>query len=282
MYVLDNRFTDHEFVITIVGCGGTGAFVADGLCRLFAGSHVKLVLIDYDTVEERNLDRQHFFKEDLDKYKSEALAIRFARLYGLPVGYAISPLQITQICYPGIVIGCVDNGKTRGDIAEKLGAHSPYVGEYERYDVNTRLPVGSTKIWWVDAGNGENYGQILIGNARIGGLDKSFNLETGLCLGLPFPTIQSPDLLVQVPPVIDCAAIAEQEPVINRVMASLTIEVVRRIIDGTCSWMQLWLDLEAGNLTPIYATLEGVAAISKKNPKRLRRKEDNDGGSKTV
>lgn len=274
MYKLDNRFTDTEFVVTIVGCGGTGAFVADGLCRLLSGSHNKVVLIDYDRVEERNLSRQQFFKEDLDKFKSEVLAHRFARLYGLPVGYAISPLQLAEVVYPGIVIGCVDNGKARNDIADKLDTKRHCTQEYERYDYHTpALVPGATKVWWVDAGNGENYGQVLIGNTRIGNLDKSFNPDTGVCTALPFPTIQSPDLLTQVPVVRDCVEIAEQEPVINRFMASVTIEAVRRIINGTCSWMQLWVDLEAGSMTPVLAAPENVAAMSKKKVKRLMRKE---------
>ena len=36
-HYLDNEFLlDHPW-ITVVGCGGTGGFVAEGLCRLFQG-----------------------------------------------------------------------------------------------------------------------------------------------------------------------------------------------------------------------------------------------------
>lgn len=280
MYKLDNRFVGQDFVVTVVGCGGTGTFVAEGLARILPAD-TRLVLIDYDRVEERNLSRQEFFREDIDQFKSEVTAHRLAKKYRRPVAYAVSPLQLTQICYPGIVIGCVDNGKSRGGIANKLGEHSPYAPQYEPYGnlVQDGNHKGYTKVWWVDAGNGENYGQILIGNARIGQLDQAFDVGSGICGALPFPIIQSPDLLKQVPVVRDCAEIADQEPVINRVMAALTIEVVRRIINGTCSWMQLWLDLEAGTLTPVYATMENVSNISKKSVKRLIRKGGGDDSS---
>ena len=45
--------------IIVVGCGGTGGFVADGLARMLP-SNINLVLIDMDRVEEHNLNRQSF------------------------------------------------------------------------------------------------------------------------------------------------------------------------------------------------------------------------------
>ena len=51
----------------------------------------------------------------------------------------------------------------------------------------------------------------------------------------------------------------EQGPVINQLMAGLVLEVVRRLIEGNCSWMQLYLDLEAGTLTPVLITPAGIS-----------------------
>jgi hypothetical protein len=51
-------------------------------------------------------------------------------------------------------------------------------------------------------------------------------------------------------------------------MAALVVEVVRRLIEGSCSWMQLYLDLEAGTLNPVLATpevVENITGIKKKN-----------------
>ena len=42
--------------IIVVGCGGNGGFVADGLARMLPPS-INLILIDMDRVEERNLNR---------------------------------------------------------------------------------------------------------------------------------------------------------------------------------------------------------------------------------
>lgn len=57
MFKLDNSFTQRPFTVIVVGCGGTGAFVTEGLCR-FLPPEANLILVDHDRVEERNLIRQ--------------------------------------------------------------------------------------------------------------------------------------------------------------------------------------------------------------------------------
>ncbi len=96
----------------VVGCGGTGGFVAEGLARLLP-KNIRLNLIDHDRVEDRNLRRQNFYPEDLDKFKSEVLAERLARKYGRPIAYSILPFshQVTgrDNYQSTLYIGCVDN-----------------------------------------------------------------------------------------------------------------------------------------------------------------------------
>ena len=91
-YYLDNAFLLDDPWITVVGCGGTGGFVAEGLCRLFQGRKATIVLVDHDRVEPHNLLRQNFYAEDVGKFKSQALADRLARAYRRPVGYSRLPL----------------------------------------------------------------------------------------------------------------------------------------------------------------------------------------------
>ena len=71
-YYLDNAFLLDDPWITVVGCGGTGGFVAEGLCRLFQGREATIVLVDHDRVEPHNLLRQNFYAEDVGKFKSQA------------------------------------------------------------------------------------------------------------------------------------------------------------------------------------------------------------------
>ncbi|MBC2857150.1 sulfur carrier protein ThiS adenylyltransferase ThiF [Cetobacterium sp. 2A] len=56
--------------IGIAGCGGIGSNVAMHLVRSKISN---LKLVDFDVIEESNLNRQFYFKNQLGKYKSQTL-----------------------------------------------------------------------------------------------------------------------------------------------------------------------------------------------------------------
>ena len=56
--------------------------------------------------------------------------------------------------------------------------------------------------------------------------------------------------------------LTDQDPTINQMMASLVLQVVRRMAAGTCLFMGLYLDMEQGTVTPTYATPEAVARVA--------------------
>ena len=258
-YYLDNAFLLDDPWITVVGCGGTGGFVAEGLCRLFQGREATIVLVDHDRVEPHNLLRQNFYAEDVGKFKSQALADRLARAYRRPVGYSVYPFREGDTrpngnCYPGLpnygdslIIGCADNAAARRAMAECLP--------------------GDPRRWLIDAGNDTNWGQVLVGNVAepVTLEEPPFTGET--CHLAPAPTLQRPDLLTAVstrPPDVDCAAaldLIDQDPTINQMMASLVLQVVRRMVAGSCPFLGLYLDMEQGTVTPRYVTPEAVARI---------------------
>ncbi|MYK01659.1 MAG: hypothetical protein F4037_06895, partial [Gemmatimonadales bacterium] len=140
----------------MVGCGGTGGFVAEGLCRLFQGREANIVLVDHDRVEPHNLLRQNFYVEDVGQFKSKALADRLAKAYRRPIGYSVYPFKEYDErpngpVYPGLInygesliIGCADNAAARRAMAECLPGHPAR--------------------WLIDAGNDTNWGQVLVGN----------------------------------------------------------------------------------------------------------------------
>jgi PRTRC genetic system ThiF family protein len=272
-YTLDNQFMQYGCNVTVVGCGGTGGFVAEGLCRMLPQRSV-LLLIDSDRVEERNLLRQNFYTTELGKFKSEALSQRLAAKFNRAVAYSTLPVAMVKGTH-NIIIGCVDNGPARADIAD--------IASHRRYLAQSQL-----SGWWVDAGNGENYGQVLIGNASTEQLCPSFGaikrgaICTDICVALPLPTIQRPELLKQAVRTNSCAAAVardDQSPIINQAMAALTLEVVRRIINGACSWMGLYLDMENGSLNPVYATPQNVSRLTGiPERKLLHRGETAKGG----
>ena len=258
-YYLDNAFLLDNPWITVVGCGGTGGFVAEGLCRLFQGRKATIVLVDHDRVEPHNLLRQNFYPEDVGRFKSEALANRLARAYRRPIGYSVYAFRGDDArpygyLWPGLpqygeclIIGCTDNAAARAAMAESLS--------------------GGPHRWLIDAGNDTNWGQVLVGNVADQECwdEPAFVDET--CHLLPAPTLQRPDLLTAVssrPPDVDCAAaldLTDQDPTINQMMASLVLQVVRRMVAGTCPFMGLYLDMDLGTVTPTYATPEAAERI---------------------
>ncbi|MDD4986253.1 MAG: ThiF family adenylyltransferase, partial [Dehalococcoidales bacterium] len=142
-YVVTPEFLNRDRRILIVGCGGTGGGVAEGLCRLLRGSDIELVLIDHDRVEPHNLLRQNFYPGEVGKFKSQALAERLSRQFGRPIRYSVHPYNrrlselemgrgMSSLLSADLIIGCVDNAPARREIAHHLGQHT----------------------WWLDAGNG--------------------------------------------------------------------------------------------------------------------------------
>ncbi|MBA7632191.1 hypothetical protein ES703_39734 [subsurface metagenome] len=240
-----------------MGCGGTGSFVAEGLCRLLSSDQT-LLLIDHDRVEPHNLRRQSYFEGDVGKFKSQALAERLALRYGRRIAYSVYPFDheligegmggglYTRVAH-GVIIGCVDNVAARREIAKSV----------------------QFGTWWIDAGNGRNSGQVLIGNAdRVERLVDSFDKDTGEVSNLPMPSLQLPSLLI--PPTqspvrrMDCAEAVEadeQSPVINQAMATLVLEFVYRFMLGTLTWMGAYIDLESGTLQTIPAEPVTVARM---------------------
>jgi PRTRC genetic system ThiF family protein len=250
MYKLSNNLGlpyGQAVTIAVAGCGGTGSLVAEGLCRLLP-AQMAILLVDHDSVESRNLVRQNFYKNELGMFKTEALAHRLSSKFERGISYLTTPVSRLEHL-PELIIGCLDNGNARRDIAERIRAKCS--GPYDRY-----------RGWYIDAGNGNNYGQVLIGNHPAIGIGKPFERTEEVCFALPLPTEQHPELLVEVPPAPACAEAVmqnEQSPIINQCMAALVLEVVRRILIGTCPWMQLYLDMETGALNSTLATPENVA-----------------------
>lgn len=283
-YRVQTLFMRDNPVIRVVGCGGTGGYVAELLCRLFTGREMRLTLQDHDRIEPHNLLRQNFYPDELGEFKSKALATRLSRQFHRAIGYSIYPYKAeNERLYDGmdtvsglwathgpldLTIGCVDNALARQHMAVGIRGEK----------------------WWIDAGNGETWGQVL-----LGGGPPDFSRErswaftrNGVCHALPLPTVQRPDLLENQPdvrPDLDCAAaldLTDQDPTINHMMASLVVQVVRRMAAGTCPWMALYLNLEAGTVHPIYATAEEVSKVTGVKVKDLEQRPFYVRGGKSL
>jgi hypothetical protein len=123
----------------VVGCSGTGSLVVEQLARLGIG---RLVLVDPDLVEEKNLNRVlNTGKEDvyLGKPKVFALASAIARMglgqevLPLPLNL-VSQRAVREIAACDVVFGCTDGAEAR-HVLNRLATF--YLMPY--FDVGVRL-----------------------------------------------------------------------------------------------------------------------------------------------
>jgi adenylyltransferase/sulfurtransferase len=102
--------------ILLIGAGGLGSEVGEGLLRKGVGT---LMMLDPDTVEVSNLNRQRFFKEDLYQNKAISLAKNLVREATLNSSIVAHPWSFETAVRKGIDMTCdmavcvVDNNGTR-------------------------------------------------------------------------------------------------------------------------------------------------------------------------
>ena len=260
-----------DATIVLVGCGGTGGYLAEAVSRLLIGRRGSLHLVDMDRVEPHNVGRQAFDHAEVGRFKAEVLARRLARRFQRVTGYSVLPydadLHAQLFGETGhglrLVIGCVDNSAARRAIAATLDQRRWHAG----------FPTATSRVWWLDLGNGRNSGQVLLGNAtRPEGLRRAFDPEAGVCRALPAPSLQRPDLLDAPPapvPRLDCAAavaVAEQGPTVNQVVAAIGAAFVEKLLAGTCQWMAAYVDMDDGLLRCVPADPRAVATIGRLRP----------------
>lgn len=120
----------------IVGAGGTGGYLIPHLTRQLAlanenktGLKHKMTIIDGDVVERKNLIRQNFVENDIDKNKAAVMATRYGRAFTQEVSYVEAFLSDPQSfrrmirnslnhdynmsSQQIVIIDCTDNNKTR-------------------------------------------------------------------------------------------------------------------------------------------------------------------------
>jgi sulfur carrier protein ThiS adenylyltransferase len=66
-----------QSTVGIAGLGGLGSCCASALCRMGVG---RLIIADFDVVEPSNLNRQHYFVDQIGMYKTEATRINLNRM----------------------------------------------------------------------------------------------------------------------------------------------------------------------------------------------------------
>ncbi|MCX6280121.1 MAG: sulfur carrier protein ThiS adenylyltransferase ThiF, partial [Bacteroidetes bacterium] len=88
--------------VGIAGCGGLGSNCAVALARIGVGT---LVIADFDEISESNLNRQHYFYDQIGQKKAPALKANIARINPL-INVVASDVKITRENFAALFAGC--------------------------------------------------------------------------------------------------------------------------------------------------------------------------------
>lgn len=251
--------------IILVGCGGTGSYMAMHVGRILyalieRGQYAQGIFVDGDRVEPQNVGRQLFVEAELGVNKADALALRYGTAWGLgitPVAAMFTDSMVPRDSGLTVIVGCVDNAAARMEIATTLAKRN-------RKD---EAPC----VWWLDGGNDEESGQVLLGSAvQPSRLEKAFT-NSKICQATPAPSLQRPELLTPRPEETQAAArmsCAEltaanlQSYNINALVADqLSDFLTRLLVTRNLKRFAAEFNLAAGSMRSTYATPEAVASF---------------------
>ncbi|MBW4474956.1 MAG: ThiF family adenylyltransferase [Stenomitos rutilans HA7619-LM2] len=245
----------------VVGCGGTGSFLVQLLCRVLQhliqqGKRASLVLVDPDHVEAKNLTRQCFCPAEVGLNKAETLAARYGIAFGLPIRSIAQPFKPDMIARNyntlTVLMGCVDNAKARASLAKALEFN------YDR----------SLRVWWIDGGNGNRFGQVLIGSS-LSNVPKDYEFSELGCICLPAPSVQAPELLISKPEEhsdkrLSCAELMllnAQGLMVNPQTAVLMAEIALELVSGYLKRFAVCFDQTSGAMTSKYTTQAAIMRV---------------------
>lgn len=156
----------YHYHIVVVGCGGTGSNLIPHLCQwansLKRQAMISITLADGDRVEPNNIGRQFFVENDLGKNKADVLQARYYAAWGTDVSsyneYIRDEDTLIKLLEPPechtnhktlpILVGCVDNHFSR--------------------QIMSRVFKKMRTLAYIDGGNSEFAGQVVIGFKRAG------------------------------------------------------------------------------------------------------------------
>lgn len=154
----------HPITIAIVGCGGTGSLMLARMARLDAAlkqlNHpgIQLTAYDDDKVEKHNIGRQNFGAGDVGRFKASCLIEKVNFAFGL--SWEAENIRVDSLPKSNITISCVDNPNLRMQLHK----------EVKRNSNNKKCREFQKQYYWLDTGNGKDFGQVIL--ATVGELEQ--------------------------------------------------------------------------------------------------------------
>lgn len=227
--------------VVLVGTGGTGSAVLPRLMQIHHAMKetghpggLDVIAYDDDIVSQSNIGRQGFYPCDIGQNKAIVLVNRLNMGWG--TSWQAVPKRFSERTWTDadIVIGCVDTRKARKAILAALEGNC----------------VGQQKFYYIDSGNAEDTGQVLLGEVRR---------YDGKTIRLPniadlFPEMvdASLDAVDDKPSCSVAESLRRQSLAVNMAMAVEVFNLLWTLLStGTLEYSGKFINLKTGSSTPI-------------------------------
>lgn len=247
--------------IIVMGVGGTGSYLAQGLAKMIAGYRLQLdvLLADPDVIEEKNCSRQNFQAWEIGQGKAEALAFRLNQQYG--TGFAaVTGRGEEYLAY-------TSQGWRQVSSADFVAGRTMAAPDVSRLviscvdSVAARKPLKSCGAW-LDLGNGLDTGQAIYGTtedkARLVKERETWD-KTPNAGALPSPYLVAgmARLRGRKKPAPSCAdtPFAEQGVFANEWAAAAGLSILHQLlVKGEVLTPAIYFDVAKGRMTPQFIT----------------------------
>lgn len=235
----------HKVTVDLVGLGGTGSQVLTNLGRMnhaliglgHPGLHVRCW--DDDTVTESNMGRQLFSQSDLGLNKAVVLVTRINRYFGTT--WEAKPIAYAGQEFSNYTISCVDSAMARLMIDIRL----------EKVKNKTAF---NRPIYWLDLGNLQKTGQVVLGTVNDVKQPKS---EHTTKASLPdvvrkFPQLKKIKEDKQGPSCSLAEALTKQDLFINSTLAQFGCNLIWKLFrEGMIKYHGCYVNLDSFIVQPI-------------------------------
>lgn len=224
----------------LIGVGGTGGFLAQGLAKMITGYGLRIdvTLVDPDIVEERNCIRQNFWQYEVGQPKAKALAFRLNQQFGVSFAYEISKFEDLETRnWSRLVVSCIDN----------------IAGRKKLKDCGM----------WLDLGNDVTNGQAIFGQtANPAEVERAVQSWDASAHALALPNaylVANMKRLRDKRQQLGCAdhPFAEQGAFVNEFSAYAGLAILHQILVlGQVKTPQIYFDMSTGRMLPKPITRE--------------------------
>lgn len=246
----------HPVTVFVVGAGGTGSQVVTNLTRMnmalqalgHPGLHV--TVFDPDTVTEANIGRQLFSEAELGQNKAMAIVTRINRFFGTTWVAEGCHYPLREANNKGkpmlanIIITCTDNIRSRLDLWR-------FLKQYREISTSD----DKTPIYWMDFGNAQTTGQVIIGNVR----NKIRQPTSGEYMPIPKMNVITEEVNYSTikdkgsgPSCSLAEALDKQDLYINSMLAQVGCDILWRMFkEGRTSFRGAYVNLDTLRVNPI-------------------------------